>query len=161
MLAAYPIIGMNHSKWNQCNHGGGSFQSAKRTKASQRTCFQQHLFWAKLHTDVEIKMKMEYFVTYSFLGGGRFAKKILLNFIITFPWIGWLGLFLLDFTFWDKFQKACWRLLNKYLYMFSLFNMRCMLPFNVKSFLGCSHMIQHEKFEKKIWFPHVCSLVWI
>jgi hypothetical protein len=48
---------------------------AKGTKASQRTCFHQHFFGAEFHTNVEIKMKMEYFVTHSSIWGEICQKK--------------------------------------------------------------------------------------
>jgi hypothetical protein len=79
---------------------------AKGTKASQRTCF-----WAEFHTNVEIKMKMEYFVTYSsFLG--EIGQNFFLKFFHHIPLgLGGWGSFLLDFYFLGQVLETCCHLM--------------------------------------------------
>jgi hypothetical protein len=113
---------------------------AKGTKASQRTCFHQHFFRAEFHTNVEIKMKMEYFVTYSSFLGGNLPKNILLKFFHHIPLglgVGVGGSFLLDFYFLGQVLETCCHLM-----------------------LNHSWDVQHEKFEEKFgfhMFAHCCG----
>ncbi len=100
----------------------------KEQRHHKEHVFTNNYFWAEFHTNVEIKMKMEYIVTYSSFLGGNLPKKFFWKFFITFAldWgVGGGGLVSTRFLFFGT-------------------SSRNMLPFNAKSFLGWSHMIQHE-----------------
>jgi hypothetical protein len=117
----------------------------ERNKGITKNMFSPTLFVGRIQHKYANKNENGIFChIFPFLRG-NLPKKIVLNFFHHIP----LGL-----GGWG------WELVSTRFLLFGT-SSRNMLPFNAKSFLGCSHMIQHEKFEKKKKFPHVCSLLWV